>query len=77
MSMAKISMVIPDAVLLEIDAEAAGNRTAFMVAASVERARRLKRERIDHEIATALTASAEHDAVVYADWEVAIADGLE
>jgi uncharacterized protein involved in propanediol utilization len=75
--MAKISMLIPDEALAEIDAQAGGNRTAFMVAAAIERARKLKRELTDREIAASIVANEEHDAEVYAQWEATIADGLD
>jgi len=75
--MAKISMLIGDAELAEIDGQAGGNRTAFMVAAALERARALKRQRIDEEIAASLRESEEADALVDRDWEVTLADGLD
>jgi hypothetical protein len=75
--MAKVSMLIGDAELAEIDAQAGGNRTAFMVAAAVERARLLRRERIDREIEATFTAEAELNAEVYRDWEITIGDGLD
>jgi len=75
--MAKISMLIGDAELAEIDGQAGGNRTAFMVAAALERARALKRQRIDEEIAASLRESEEADARVDRDWEVTLADGLD
>lgn len=74
--MAKISMLVPDEQLAEIDAQAGGNRTAFMVAAAVERARRLKRERTDREIMAAIAADDELDFAVYREWEGTLADGL-
>jgi uncharacterized protein (DUF1778 family) len=75
--MPKISMLIPEDVLAEIDAQAGGNRTSFMVAAAIERARTLKRDQIDREIATTLTANATENAAAYRDWEPTLADGLE
>ena len=75
--MAKISMVIPDDLLAKIDAEANGNRTAFMVSAAIEVAKRSHRERIDREIATDVTENADADAQVYSDWECTLADGLD
>ncbi len=75
--MAKISMLIPDEQLAEIDAQADGNRTAFMVAAAVERARRLRRERTDREILDSIAADDERDFAVYREWEGTSADGLE
>lgn len=75
--MAKISMLIPDRDLALIDREAGGNRTAFMVSASVERARRLERERIDREILASLATSAQSDAAEFAEWDAVAGDGLD
>lgn len=73
--MPKISMLVPDDLLAEIDAQADGNRTAFMLGAALERARRARREKIDREIIAALDRDAEPDAIVYNDWEVTLNDG--
>jgi hypothetical protein len=75
--MPKISMLIPEEALAEIDAQAGGNRTSFMVTAAIERARTLKRNQIDREIAATLTANAAENAATYRDWEPTLADGLE
>jgi hypothetical protein len=75
--MAKISMLVPDEALSEIDASANGNRTAFMIAAALDRARQVRRERLDSEIAAACAANAERDLAVYREWEATIGDGLE
>jgi hypothetical protein len=75
--MAKISMIVPDDLLAKIDAEANGNRTAFMVSAAMEVAKRTRRERIDREIAADTDANEEADAQVYSDWECTLADGLD
>ena len=75
--MAKISMLIADEQLAEIDAQAAGNRTAFMVASSLQRARALRREQVDREIAESLDANTEEDMAVYRDFEGTMADGLD
>ena len=75
--MPKISMLIPAEALAEIDAQAAGNRTSFMLAASLQRARILKRDQIDREIAVTLTANAHRDEAVYSDWEATLADGID
>jgi hypothetical protein len=74
--MPKISMLIGEAELAEIDGQAGGNRTAFMVSAAVERARALKRRQIDAEISASLRESDEADALVYGEWETTLADGL-
>ena len=70
-------MVVPDDQLAAIDAQANGNRTAFMIAAAVERAKRLKRERMDEEIAASVRANDDADVVVYKDWEFTVGDGIE
>lgn len=75
--MPKISMLVPDELLAEIDAQAGGNRTAFMVDAAVELARRARREKTDREIMGALDRDVERDARVYADWEATLNDGNE
>ena len=75
--MAKISLSVDDALLAEIDAQAGGNRTAFMVAASLERARALHRERVDRELAAILDADVDADMALYRDWESTLADGLD
>jgi hypothetical protein len=74
--MPKISMLIPSEALAVIDEQAAGNRTAFMIAASVERARILSRARLDEEIAASVLASDDEDAIEYSAWEATIGDGL-
>jgi hypothetical protein len=74
--MAKISMVVADDVLAEIDAQAGGNRTAFMVGASLNLARQLRRRQLDRDIAAALAADAEIDDAANREWDVTVADGL-
>ncbi len=74
--MPKISMLIPDDQLALIDAQADGNRTAFMIAAAVEQAKRAKRERMDAEIAASVRASDDDDFTIYAEWEGVVGDGL-
>jgi len=75
--MPKISMLIPDEILSQIDAQADGNRTAFMVDAALERARRVQREKLDREIIASLENDGDGDARDHAAWEVTINDGLE
>ena len=75
--MAKISMLIPDDALAEIDESAGGNRTAFMLAAALRQARELKRLREDEQIAAECAANAERDLAICRDWEVANLDGLD
>jgi hypothetical protein len=74
--MAKISMVVPDVILAEIDSSAGGNRTAFMISAALERARELRRGREDAEIAALSSANAELDRSVAREWAVTGGDGL-
>lgn len=74
--MAKISMLIPEEQLAQIDREAGGNRTSFMIAAAVDRARDLERARLDQEIARSVSEDAESDLALYRDWEITMADGL-
>jgi hypothetical protein len=75
--MPKISMLVAPEQLAAIDAQAGGNRTAFIIEAALERAKRLKRERIDAEIEASIRASDDGDFAVYAAWEGTLADGLE
>ena len=70
----KISMTIPEEDLALIDEFSGGNRTAFMVAASTERARQLRRQAIDADIARCL---ADDLSELAADWDVVVAEGLE
>jgi hypothetical protein len=74
--MAKVSMLIPDDALAEIDASARGNRRAFMIAASLRRARELRRVREDREITELCAEHAEGDRAVARDWEQTLGDGL-
>jgi hypothetical protein len=74
--MAKISMLIKDDDLAEIDAQAGGNRTAFMVEAALERARHRRRDFEDAEIERLCAENADETLAVYRDWEVTMADGL-
>lgn len=75
--MAKISMLVPDAALAEIDASADGNRTAFMVAAALRQAREMRRLREDEGVAAACLANRQADAQLMRDWDVTGADGLD
>jgi len=75
--MPKVSMLIPADQLAEIDAQANGNRTAFMIEAAIERAKRLKRARIDDEIASSIRASEAGDFSEYEAWESTLNDGLD
>lgn len=74
--MAKISMLIPDDALAEIDDAAGGNRSAFMVAASLRRARDLQRLREDEEVAAQCSENAAADAELSREWEDTSADGV-
>ena len=75
--MAKISMLIPDDALAEIDESAGGNRTAFMLAAALRQAREMRRLREDEEVAAACIAHPERDAQLMRDWEITMADGID
>ena len=75
--MAKISMLIPDNALAEIDESAGGNRTAFMIAAALRQAREMRRLREDEEIAAACVAHPLEDAQLMRDWEITMADGID
>jgi hypothetical protein len=75
--MAKISMLISDDTLAEIDASAGGNRTAFMVGAALRQAREMQRLREDQEIAAACVSRPREDAELMRDWEVTGTDGLD
>ncbi len=70
-------MLIPDDLLIEIDAQAGGNRTAFMVEAALDRARRVRREKMDREIIASLENDADADEREHAAWEATTNDGLE
>jgi hypothetical protein len=69
-------MLIPDDALAEIDASAGGNRTAFMIAASVQRARDLQRLREDEEIAASCASNANLDAELSRDWDSTAGDAV-
>ena len=71
----KISMTIPEEDLSLIDEFSGGNRTAFMVPASVERARALRRQAIDDDIARCLAA--DDLAELVRELDGVVADGLE
>lgn len=68
-------MSIPDDELALIDEFSGGNRTAFMVGAALERARALRRQAIDAEIARSLAANDLSDLV--AELDGLANDGLE
>jgi hypothetical protein len=69
-------MLIPDEALAVTDEQAAGNRTACMIAESVAHARIPARARLDAEIAAAILASDDEDAIAYSAGEATIGDGL-
>jgi hypothetical protein len=71
----KISMTIPEEDLQLIDEFSGGNRTAFMVGASLERARALRRQAIDDDISRCLAADDLSDLVD--EWDGVVADGLD
>ena len=74
--MAKISMLIPDADLADIDEVASPNRTAFMLAAAKAAAAKVRRERQDAEIVRLLDESAAEDRALLEEFTGTVADGL-
>jgi hypothetical protein len=74
--MAKISMLIADADLAEIDEVASPSRTAFMVGAAKAAAAKLRRERQDAEVARLLDESAAEDGALLQEFAGTVADGL-
>ncbi len=62
--MAKISMVVPDEDLAAIDEVATPNRTAFLLEAARVAVARLRREKLDAEIARCLSETAKDDLVL-------------
>ncbi|HEY0380640.1 MAG TPA: hypothetical protein VGC72_00330 [Candidatus Elarobacter sp.] len=74
--MARISMVVPDAVLTAIDEVASPNRTAFMIAAAQEALSKLHRQRLDAEIARCLAETAADDLALADEFAGTAADGL-
>lgn len=74
--MAKISMVVPDEVLVLIDEVAVPNRTAFMIGAALEAARRVKREREDAEIERICAETSERDRSLSEEFAATLSDGL-
>jgi len=74
--MAKISMVVPDEDLAAIDEVASPNRTAFMLEAVREAVVRVRRQRLDAEIAACLEETANDDVALLAEFSGLSADGL-
>jgi hypothetical protein len=74
--MPNLSVLIPDEALAVIDEQAAGNRTACIIAASVAQARIPARARLDAEIAASIFAADDEDAIAYSAWQATIGDGL-
>ena len=74
--MPRISLLIGDDDLAIIDAAATPNRTAFMVAAAKEVARRVQRARDDDEVARICAETADEDRALAAEFECTLADGL-
>lgn len=75
-TVAKISMVIPDADLAAIDEVASPNRTAFMLEAALFAVARVRRERLDAEVARCLAETADEDALLADTFSGTAADGL-
>jgi hypothetical protein len=74
--MAKISMVVPDEDLAAIDEVATPNRTAFMLNAAKEAVARVRRVRLDTEIARCLEETADDDARLLDEFAGVAADGV-
>ena len=72
----KSLMLIADELLAEIDEQAGGNRTAFIVAASSARPNGQARATSTAR-SRKPTAEADADMAVYRDWEPTMADGLD
>ena len=68
-------MSVPEADLALIDEFSGGNRTSFMLTASLERARALRRKAIDEEIIQGFADNPEAELI--AEWDGAIGEGLE
>lgn len=75
--MPRISLLVSDEDLAIIDGAAKPNRTAFMVAAAKEVARRIARAREDAEIEAAMRGNADLDARLAAEFECTLLDGLD
>jgi len=69
-------MLIPAEDLALIDSVASPNRTAFMVAAAREAAKRLAREREDEELARILDENADEDKALLREFAGTMGDGL-
>jgi hypothetical protein len=69
-------MLISDEDLAVIDAAASPNRTAFMVAAAKELARRIQRVKDDVEIEAIMRENADHDAALAEEFASTLGDGL-
>jgi Arc/MetJ-type ribon-helix-helix transcriptional regulator len=73
-----ITLRVPDADLAEIDAAAgSGNRTQFVLAAVRESIQRRHRERLDAEVARILALDADENLAMVAEFDHAMADGLD
>jgi hypothetical protein len=69
-------MLISDEDLAVIDAAASPNRTAFMVAAAKEVARRIQRVNDDAEIEAIMRENAADDAALAEEFASTLGDGL-
>jgi hypothetical protein len=74
--MPRISITLSDDDLAIIDAVAAPNRTAFVVAAARETAVRVRRSREDAEIETIMRENAGSDAVLTLAFDCTLRDCL-
>jgi hypothetical protein len=74
--MPRISMLVSEEALTLIDSVSA-NRTAFMVDAAVNEARKRQRELRDAEVERISQENAAFDLTTAREWEGTLADGLE
>ena len=74
--MPRISMLISEEDLAVIDAAATPNRTAFMVAAAKDVARRVRRARRDAEIEGIMRENAGEDSALAEEFAGTLNDGL-
>jgi uncharacterized protein (DUF1778 family) len=74
--MPRISLLVSDEDLAIIDAAAAPNRTAFMVAAAKDVAHRIRRAREDAEIEAIMRENADDDAALAEEFSGTLGDGL-
>jgi hypothetical protein len=75
--MPRISLLVSEEDLRIIDSASKPNRTAFMIAAAKEVARRIARAREDAEIEAAMRESADEDVQMAEEFACTLSDGLD